>query len=64
MNDLQRLVARDEIRQLAYRYALATDSRGLRRPDAPGGFEVARHLDVAHDPVRRRHRAARVAQPE
>ena len=29
MNDVERLVARDEIRQLAYRYALATDSRDL-----------------------------------
>jgi ketosteroid isomerase-like protein len=29
VNDLERLVARDEIRQLAYRYALATDSRDL-----------------------------------
>ena len=29
MTDLERLVARDEIRQLAYRYALATDSRDI-----------------------------------
>ena len=29
MTDLERLIARDEIRQLVYRYALATDSRDL-----------------------------------
>ena len=29
MNDLDRLIARDEIRQLAYRYALAVDSRDI-----------------------------------
>jgi hypothetical protein len=29
MDDLQRLVARDEIRQLAYRYALTLDSRDI-----------------------------------
>jgi ketosteroid isomerase-like protein len=29
MDDIQRLLAHDEIRQLAYRYALATDSRDL-----------------------------------